>query len=186
MLSGDMDAAEPLLQAVLRINPHVSAHNNLGFIYYSAGRFEDAAREFRTAVDLRPDALHWGNLGDAYRRLGRTQDAQESYSNALDLIEKDLSVNPNDSDSQIGYAMYLAGLGRCSEVSERVDLVLAVEPDRPDLHYYSALAFAVCQDRDNVLYHAEKAIRGGILADVKSNPDLQPYLDDPRLEQLVK
>jgi serine/threonine-protein kinase len=187
ILDGELNEAEPLLLASLRIEPIADSHDNLGFIYYSTGRFEEAAQAFSKAVDMRPRApLSWGNLGDAYRQLAKEKEMTEAYLRAIDLTERQLEVDPGDRHTRLGYAMQLAGLQRCKEARAQVDRGLGEGPDQPYLNYYAALAFAVCADRNLVIEHMRLALEGGVVADIKTSPDLKPYLDEPSLSELLK
>ena len=188
IMSGELQDAEPLLQAVLAMQPDGSAHINLGFVYYSTERFEKAAEQFRRAVEMSPSsALSWANLGDAYRQLVQVKKADDAYAHALELAKADLEVNPDDSDSRVGYAMSLAGLRQCSEATEQINLALADEQHAPAfLHYYAALAYAVCADETKALHHTKKAIEGGFVVDVRISPDLKFLLDEPEIKKLLR
>jgi Flp pilus assembly protein TadD len=186
ILAGELLQAEPLLQAALRIHPNPAAHDNLGFVFYSTGRYQEAALEFQKAIEAgNDDAMSWGNLGDAYRQMKRTESARQAYENALDRSEEALRVNPNDLESRMGSAMVLAGLGRCKQAGLQAEKCLSAQPDRPDLHYYAALVFAVCGEHEAAVRHTVRAIDGGVVADVRTNPDLSSLLEDPAVKRAL-
>ena len=76
---GDMTEAFYYTEEALSINPKNShTWNNLGVLYFSQEKYEDAAEAFEQAVSLFPnyyDALY--NLRDTYEELGNTVGANE-------------------------------------------------------------------------------------------------------------
>jgi hypothetical protein len=54
--------------------------------------------------------------------------------------------------------------------------------DRPTIHYYAAVAYAVCGQRKQAVEQAVRAITGGLRVDVATNPDLKGLLADPAVE----
>jgi serine/threonine-protein kinase len=187
LLAGEIEEAEPLLQAAIRIHPSDSAHNNLGFVYYSTGRFEEAAEQYEEAIRLAPeDAMYRGNLGDAYRQLGRAADADRQYESAIDRERAVLAVNPEDTDARAGLGMFLAGAGRCDDARQETERALAGAHEDPTVFYYAAIAHAVCGNGEEALKAAASAVRGGVVADVRTNPDLKPLLGREPLASLLR
>jgi len=186
ILGGTLGEAEPLLVAALRIKPGAAVHNNLGFVYYSTGRYDEAAREFRAAVEELENANRWGSLGDAYRQLRRPAEARQAYARAIELATAQLQVNPRDGQERAALAMWLAGAGRCGESRKETELATLDGAANPTVHYYAAVASSVCGDRAGAVRHALRAVEGGVVADVKTNPDLRPVLADPALRKALR
>jgi Flp pilus assembly protein TadD/TolB-like protein len=186
ILGGELKEAEPLLLAALRIKPGAAVHNNLGFVYYSTGRFEEAAREFRAAVEDVESSVRWGGLGDAYRQLGRRAEAGQAYSRAIDLGTAQLRINQRDGQARAELAMWLAGAGRCVEARKETQLAALDAGNNPTVHYYAAVAASICGDRADAVGHAVRAVEGGVEADVRTNPDLRPLLADPALRRALR
>ena len=187
ILAGDLLEAEPLLHAALEINPSSDVHNNLGFVYYSTGRFGEAAEEFAEAIQLVDGiGIYYGNLGDANRQLGRSEEAQAAYERAIELGLAHLGVNPADAEERAGLAMRFAGAGRCEEARREAARAAGDAPNNPTIDYYVAVAYAVCMDRSAAVRHTARAIERGIVADVLTNPDLEPLLTDPAIQKLLR
>jgi eukaryotic-like serine/threonine-protein kinase len=183
---GKFKDAEPVLRAGLQINPTADLRSNLGFVYYATGRFEEALREWQAARDAGAgSAITFSNLGDAYRQLGRNAEARDAYLKAVSLGREQLSVNPRDQEAHAWLAMALAGLGQCAESRTETALVVAQEPVEPTHHYYAALSHALCGRRE-AARHLAKALEGGSVMDVGTNPDLKPYRADPRVQELLR
>lgn len=65
-----------------------NTHNNLGDVYGRRGDLENAAKEFKKAIEIKPnyaDAYH--NLANTYRDMGNFEEAIKNYNKAL-------SINP--------------------------------------------------------------------------------------------
>jgi Flp pilus assembly protein TadD len=187
LLAGEIEEAEPLLQAAIRIRASDSAHNNLAFVYYSTGRYAEAAEQYQKAIELSPEeAMYYGNLGDAYRQLGRRNDAEREYAHAIERERAVLEVNSEDIEARAGLGMFLAGSGRCEEARRETTRASAGAPDDPMVFYYAAIAHSLCGDQARALEAASKAVRGGVVADVKTNPDLRHLLGQEPLASLLR
>jgi serine/threonine-protein kinase len=183
LLEGRPADALPLLAAALRINPSPQAHNALGLAHYAAGRYADAAEDFQHAIGAgSEDLTYYGNLGDALRQSGRRADARRAYDRAAELGRAGLALRPEDAETRAELAMFLAGGGQCPEALVETH---RVESADPTLHYYVAIASALCGDRAAALEHARRAVAGGVVMDVETNPDLRSLLDDRALRDAL-
>jgi tetratricopeptide (TPR) repeat protein/tRNA A-37 threonylcarbamoyl transferase component Bud32/TolB-like protein len=183
--AGEMKEAEPLLETALKIQPTAAVRNNLGLVYYATDRFEDAAREFRAAIELGQNAARWGNLGDAYRQMGRGTDARDAYARAIELGEARLRVNATDAQARAALSLHLAGAGRCGDARSEVERTVAEADTIPIIHFYAAVAHAVCGDREAASRDAARAVAGGVVAEIRTNPDLRKVVGETRLRKLL-
>ncbi len=64
-------------------------HRDLGIVYASAGRKDDAANELMKAIDLDPKdvAPHW-RLGKLYQSLGRKDEAKMQFDTASSMLQQ--------------------------------------------------------------------------------------------------
>jgi Flp pilus assembly protein TadD len=185
ILEGAYAEAMPLLERAIAINPTYRTRNNLGVVYYALGRFDDAAREWRAASEANPrDEVVLSNLGDAYRQLGSKAEAADAYEKARAAAKSLLAVNAGNAEARAFLAQALAGLGRCREARPELATALGQAP-APTFRYYAAVTSAVCGDRAEALKHTLAAVEGGVVADVRTNPDLKPLLGDARVQQLL-
>ena len=181
---GELDQAEPLLRAALRIHPSAHAHSSLGFVYYSQKQYQEAAFEFENATELiSDDALYFSNLGDAYRQLGRAEDAREAYVRSIELGEARLRVNALDREASAELSMALAGAGRCEESREQADYSTAGEPVSPAIHYYVAISYVLCGEPSRAESHIAAALEGGV--DVTTSPELAELGDSSQVQPEV-
>jgi tetratricopeptide (TPR) repeat protein len=183
--AGEIKEAEPVLQAALRIQPTAAAHNNLGFVYYALGRYEEAVREYEEAIKMAPSFRRWASLGDSHRQLGRKKEAGDAYARAIELEQELLRVNASDAKTRAVLAMNMAAIGRCEEARQEAGKALSEAEDDAYVHYYSANAYALCGSRQEAIRQAALAIKGGLVDDIHTNPDLRPLLSEPPLRELL-
>jgi serine/threonine protein kinase/tetratricopeptide (TPR) repeat protein len=187
LLSGEHAEAEPLLKDALRLRPSPEAHNNLGVVYYALGRFQEAATEWGKAVEggmKEPGAL--SNLGDAWRQLERREAANDAYARAVERARAQLLIDGSDSDVRGILAMALAGQARCRESRQEVGRIGRATKLPATASYYAAVASAVCGDSAVALRHLENALDGGLVHDVRTNPDLKPLLKEPAIRDRLR
>src|SRR5690242_21819565 len=79
-------ATVPLEKAKRREPNKASIRETLGIAYFRLGRYEEAADEFRAALELSPvdDYAHYA-LGRCLEKLGRTNEANGHYKLARSL-----------------------------------------------------------------------------------------------------
>jgi tetratricopeptide (TPR) repeat protein len=103
-----MDAALPLLEKLVKLNPKSAmGHMDLGIVYADAGRNPEALAEFKTAIALKPgDVNAHYRLGRLYRTMGKTAEAKAEFEKskslnqaADDKLLKVMSVLPTHQDS---------------------------------------------------------------------------------------
>jgi tetratricopeptide (TPR) repeat protein len=66
---------------------NAQAANNVGFIHFKLGAYEESAKWLEKTVSLDPGrAVAYPNLGDAYYKLNRREDAAKAYERYLALL----------------------------------------------------------------------------------------------------
>ena len=109
---------------------------------FVSGRNQEAVDATKKATDLEPhnDVL-WRNLGDGYRQLpGKEAAATWAYRQALSAAEDELNVNPNDSETMSGLALYQAHLGEKKEAAASIAKALSLAPEDSDVLFTSTLS----------------------------------------------
>ncbi|BCI62060.1 DUF5107 domain-containing protein [Coprobacter secundus] len=80
-----------ILNTALQNNPaDAFGHNYLGNLYYFFNRKEEAVREWKRAVDIRP------SLSQAWRNLGFAHERDNDLRQAASCYEKAIKENPSD------------------------------------------------------------------------------------------
>ena len=125
---GDLARAEQALKAALANSfyptPQV-AHFTLGTVYEQRGRLEEAAAQFRRAVDVDPD------FANAYNSLGRVYLGQNKPALAVTSFEAASRLTPTVAVIQrnLGIAYFRAG--KRSEARAALERALKLQPAGP-------------------------------------------------------
>jgi len=132
---GEISAAEPVLQALLRGNPrHFDALHLLGVCRFQAGDANASEMHLRRALALRPgDAAALANLGNALRMRGLAMEALECFSRACALA-------PGLLPARLNRGRLLVEMGRAHEALPELERVLAQEAAHPQAWRWHGLA----------------------------------------------
>lgn len=111
IIESDPAESERLLRQALTADLfHGPAHNNLGVIYFNAGKLYEAAGEFEWARKLMPGHPDPRlNLGLALERGGRVDEALDAYRAALSLAPEHLPTAEAMARCQLRHARTDAG-----------------------------------------------------------------------------
>jgi cytochrome c-type biogenesis protein CcmH/NrfG len=104
------------------------AHNNLGAVYYSQGRMEDALREFQLALRIKPD------FADAHNNLGSVYAAQGLMDKATREFQSALLLKPDYADAHYNLGKFYFASGRMDEALREFQAAVKLKPDYADAH----------------------------------------------------
>jgi Flp pilus assembly protein TadD len=123
-------------------NPRAwGAYDNLGYLLFEDGDYAGAARDNRTAVELRPDAAEpRNNLGRALAALGKLDEADMQYREAIRL-------EPGLAEPHNNLGLLLAKRGQGAAAAEEYAQALRLKPDYADARNNLGLLLAA-QGRD--------------------------------------
>ncbi len=119
--------AAMIYQATLEKNPSCwLAHNNLGRIFFDAGRLKEAIEQYEEALSLKDNfpETH-NNLSAALLKTGKLPEAIEHLHIALEL-------DPGYAEAHTNLGIALSAEGRLPEAIEQHRLALATQPDNPE------------------------------------------------------
>ncbi len=108
LYQGDAQGALKEYLTSLDMDETPEAHNGLGLIYwYSLGRADDGEKEFKRAIEMRPD------FSDAMTNLGALYIARGRYADAIPLLDRaardPLYKTRTVAQANLGWALYKAG-----------------------------------------------------------------------------
>ena len=99
------------------------AHNNMGDAYCQEGNLEGGIREFKKAIELKPDyADAYHNLANVYHNKGDLEEAIMSYQQAV-------SFNPKLFESHYNLGIIYLGLGRFDSAKFELEKALQIRPE---------------------------------------------------------
>jgi tetratricopeptide (TPR) repeat protein/predicted Ser/Thr protein kinase len=182
LLGRDDDAASAL-QHSLEIHPTADAYNNLGYIRFYQGRYQDAVPAFEKTVALGANSFdNWASLADAYRWTpGNADKAKQAYDTAIRLVREEIAKNPNQADLRAYLALYLAENGDKASALKELKPVEQAHSKDPGVLYNVAVTYELAGDRDKALEALLVAVKAGqSLDDIKNDPELVSLRADPR------
>ncbi|HET6880136.1 MAG TPA: tetratricopeptide repeat protein [Pirellulales bacterium] len=124
---GKMDKAEQALQQALIADvTYGPAHNNLGKIYFSQGKYYLAAWEFEYAAKLMPHRVECqNNIGLVYEAVGKLDEAVDVYTSAYQMNDKNPVIIGNLARARVRR-------GDCDPAIQQLLADLRLYDDRPD------------------------------------------------------
>jgi serine/threonine protein kinase/Tfp pilus assembly protein PilF len=185
---GQLDQAAAMFRRTLELRPDALAFSNLGVVYFFTGHHVESAQMFEKATELEPqNYLYRGNLGDAYRWTpGEKDRAKPTYAQALVLVQKDLEVNPKDTDALCYLALYEAKSGDLEKARQPIGQALALAPKDVDVLSTAAEVYAVVGDRQKALDCMKAAVQGGYPRfEIEANPEFNGLRNDPRYREII-
>src|SRR6185503_2226748 len=140
-------------QAVKLAPDLAEAHQGLGRALHISLRLEEAAAEYKKALELDPASkTSRRSLADLDRALGKSEEA-------LALYRQQLEAEPTDKAARAGLILSLFDLGRKDEAKPELDKALAADPRQLSLLAGSAYWFAAHNDSDLSLDLALRAVQ---------------------------
>jgi tetratricopeptide (TPR) repeat protein len=185
---GRLDEAAAMWRRTLEIRPDATAFSNLGTVTFFTGHYAESIAPFEKAVELEPQSyLYWGNLADAYRWTpGKQGRARPTYARAIGLAERDLEVNPRDTDALGLLALYEAKSGSLKKARLLIGQALAIAPKDPDVLSEAVEVFALTGEQQKALDYLKNALQSGYPRfEVEANPELAGLRSDLRYREMM-
>jgi len=189
VLQGRYQDAIPVLEKSVSLRPTGEVYDNLGNVYFSMRKFEEAARSFEEGLKLEKSSwLSWGNLGDAcYWAPGRRQQASDAYREALRLSDEPVRINSRNGRIWAYRATYLAMLDRNKEAADALQRALSISPKNPDVQFRAALVYNHFGDTGRTLQRLQDALALGATAtSVRDTPDFDHLRSDTRFQSILR
>jgi tetratricopeptide (TPR) repeat protein len=148
------EAARLARQAVKLAPDMADAHRALGLGLHISLRLDEAAAEYKRALELDPNTKKptRRSLADLNRASGKTEAA-------LALYREQLAADPADRAARAGVVLSLLELGRTQEGQKELDTALANDPQDLILLTGAAYWFAAHDNTERALALAERAVR---------------------------
>lgn len=128
------------------------AHQGLGLALHISLRLDEAAAEYKRALELDPNAkLARRSLADLERAFGKSEDA-------LALYRQQLEADPADKAARTGSIIALLDLGRTEEAKAELQKAIEADPRNVTLLAGAAYWFAAHNDNEMAFKLARSAV----------------------------
>lgn len=132
---GDVYRAETEYDKAYKLDPNnVSLLNDMGYFYYSYGRYAEAEKTLRKALDINP------SFDRAWINLGLTLGAQERYQEAYEAFVR--AVTPAESKANV--ALVMAHNGDYAKAESEMQQAIQ---QQPDLQRFNAVLDVIKKER---------------------------------------
>src|SRR5687768_2997086 len=140
-------------ESAVKVAPDMAdAHRMLAVGYHISLRLDEAAAEYKRAIELDPTSnVSRVSLADLYRASGKTEDA-------LALYNEQLTADPKDRAARAGKVMSLFELDRRDEANRELEAALAEEPRNLPLLAGAAYWLAAHENSEKAFDLAQKAV----------------------------
>ena len=102
--------------------------NNLGAVFKSKGRYDEAIEQFKKAIELYPQLyVVYNNLGNVYQDKG-------SYQEALMYYQEALRLRPDHAKTHNNLGNLYENLGRYDLAEQELKIALHLRPDLAESH----------------------------------------------------
>ena len=147
------EATRVATQAVQLAPDLAEAHYGLGRALHISLRLDEAAAEYKRALDLDPNSkAARRSLADLNRAFGKAEEA-------LALYRQQLDIEPADKAARTGLILSLLDLGRTDEAKVEIEKALQTDPRNLNLLAGAAYWFAAHNDSDLALALGSTAVQ---------------------------
>jgi tetratricopeptide (TPR) repeat protein len=135
-------------------NPNAwMAHYNLGLALSQAGKFEEAAAQYKLGLRIEPDdAVARNNLGISLEQAGKSEEAIEQYELAL-------QIKSDYADAHHNFGSSLLRSGRIEEAIRHWEQALRIKPDFAEAHNNLGVALVQLGRVPEAIKHWEQALQ---------------------------
>gem|GEM_PF-1434167 len=131
----------------------VSRHSDRGIALANEGKLDDAVKEFREALRIRPDyAEARYNLGVVYSNHGRLEEAISEYQQAL-------KINPDYAEAHYGLGVAYGTQRKLEEAIAEYQQALKINPDYAEAHCNLGVIYRTHGDLEGAVSAYQQALR---------------------------
>jgi Flp pilus assembly protein TadD/TolB-like protein len=186
---GQFEVADTYFRRGLDVAPNdPDLESNIGTVSFFLGHFEEDVQYMQRAIALRPHKYdYWGNLADAYRMIpGQADKAAIAYKQAISLADKQLEVNPSDTDVLSSLALWHSRIGDAVGARKYLTAALQASPNEVDILRIACLVHLEAREPQESLIWLEKAVHAGYSREqLVANPELASLRSEPEFGRLV-
>ena len=165
---GEEGKAVEALERALAVRESYQTYSTLGYRYFYAARYADAACAYEKAIKLADDVDYrvWGDLAESYYWApGKRDTAGVLFLRAAAAAEDFLTAHPSSREALCNLAGYYASAGNDDRAAEALDRVFALRPGEPGEWARIGEVYEILGERDEALHWIGKALEAGYQTD---------------------
>jgi tetratricopeptide (TPR) repeat protein len=133
------------------------AHNNLGNLYESEGRLDEAVRQHNQALE---GGSHFDtDIARSHFNLGNVLVLQDKLEEAISHYRKSVQVQPEVADAHVNLANALRKQGKVVEAIRHYGMALEFRPEDPAIHYNVAMVLTMIGQTETGVEHLRETVR---------------------------
>jgi tetratricopeptide (TPR) repeat protein len=163
--------------------------SNLGTLYFKQGRFADAERLYRRALEVSSEEYKiWAHLAEAqYWNPEDREEAPKNFRRAAELAEAELQADSLDAVVISDLASYCEKLGQDERARLLLERAAALDPQEVDVIIHIAETYEMLGERDIALDWIARALEmGAPPSRVNRYPGLSQLRVDTRYVKLIE
>ena len=166
LVSEEFDAAEREFETALALNPRLfEAHYYFARTRFHQGRLDEAMELFRTAAEVDPLDYQSRCLRiQMLRGKGRIDEARAEAKEALKVLERHLTMNPDDARAYHLGAGTLVALGDVKRAKQWLHRAIEIDPDDPIVQYNVACNLATLGEVDDAIKFLSRVVEAGTIS----------------------
>ena len=183
LYNGQNDVARDMFVKSMSLGRNVGAANNLAYIYFTDGKYKQAAEMYELVLQDYPNQYrYWGNLGVAYEYSGEEEKSREAYLTAIEKALVQLDVNDSDSELLADLGAYYSDVQDKTQSLEYINRALAIAPNNVIVQERAVSTFESLGMREKAL----EWISPAIISNIEAQPELEDLKNDPRFQELIE
>jgi tetratricopeptide (TPR) repeat protein len=132
----------------------------LGFQLQFSGRYDEAEKKLRRAIDLEP------SFGVPYQLLGEISLKREEHSDAIEWFRKAAGIMPGDVETLIGLGRALAALDKSEAALQALHSAARIAPKNAQVHLQLSRLYFRMGDEARAREEADLSVRLRTIAPV--------------------
>jgi tetratricopeptide (TPR) repeat protein len=172
--AGHFPEAEKIYREILAKAPnHLPTIKSLGVVLFRSQKLKLAEEQFEKAIALSPDDAF------SHTTLGIIHYTQGKYDDAVSDLKKAIDINPKNATAHNYLGITASQRGWMDVARKELELATNLDPEYADAHFNLAVLLATVTppDKENALFHYQRALKLGAAPDValegllKNSPD---------------
>ena len=176
LYDGQNNLARQMFEKSMALEKNPITANNLAYLYFSEGLYNEAASMYELAVDAYSDRyVLWGNLASAYELAGENEKSLRAYLNAIEKAKMQLEINPNDPEVLADLGAYYSDINDRENALDYLERAITLTPSDVRIRRRAVSTYEQLGMREQAL----KWVDSTMVIYVETQPELEDLSRDP-------